>query len=292
MSAYLTTGPALISFSGGRTSAFMLKQILDAHGGALPDDVVVAFANTGKEREETLRFVHECGSRWGLRIEWVEWRRDGLGFERVGYNSASREGEPFSALIDWKKRLPNGMPGQRWCTQYLKVEPIFALMRHLLGLEPGGYEEFIGIRADEWDRRIEGLAAAARHGRSVSHPLCQAGVTKPDVLRFWLGDNNDPRNLRHPLPQGFDLGLRSYEGNCDYCFNKGKTIIKHQIRERPCSEAWWALKEVTVGGTFHTRYSIAQLADEVHATPGLFEEAALDMEFDAECGLICAGGAS
>jgi hypothetical protein len=51
---YLITGPALISFSGGRTSAFMLRQILDAHGGTLPDDVVVAFANTGKERWTSL----------------------------------------------------------------------------------------------------------------------------------------------------------------------------------------------------------------------------------------------
>ena len=47
---YLITGPALISFSGGRTSAYMLKMILDAHGGTLPDDVHVCFANTGKER--------------------------------------------------------------------------------------------------------------------------------------------------------------------------------------------------------------------------------------------------
>lgn len=51
---YLIEGPALISFSGGRTSAYMLHQIIQAHGGTLPDDVVVAFANTGKEREVTL----------------------------------------------------------------------------------------------------------------------------------------------------------------------------------------------------------------------------------------------
>lgn len=108
MNPYLITGPALISFSGGRTSAFMLHQILEAHGGALPADVVVAFANTGKEREETLRFVHECGSRWGVPITWLEWHNADPAFEVVGYNSASREGEPFKALIEKKKALPNG----------------------------------------------------------------------------------------------------------------------------------------------------------------------------------------
>jgi hypothetical protein len=93
---YLIKGPALISFSGGRTSAYMLKMILDAHGGTLPDDVHVCFANTGKEREETLRFVHECASRWNVRVRWLEFATDlrSVGaagrFEEVGYNSASR----------------------------------------------------------------------------------------------------------------------------------------------------------------------------------------------------------
>lgn len=36
---FLIEGPAAISFSGGRTSALMLRRILDAHGGTLPPDV-------------------------------------------------------------------------------------------------------------------------------------------------------------------------------------------------------------------------------------------------------------
>lgn len=32
---YLIEGPARIRFSGGRTSGYMLKHILDAHGGTL-----------------------------------------------------------------------------------------------------------------------------------------------------------------------------------------------------------------------------------------------------------------
>lgn len=61
-------GPAIVSFSGGRTSGRMLFEIVNAHGGMLPSDVKVVFCNTGKEREETLRFVHECSSRWGVKI--------------------------------------------------------------------------------------------------------------------------------------------------------------------------------------------------------------------------------
>ena len=46
----------------------MLRRILDAHDGELPDDVFVDFTNTGKEREETLVFVNECSVRWGIPI--------------------------------------------------------------------------------------------------------------------------------------------------------------------------------------------------------------------------------
>ena len=68
------TGPAVISFSGGRTSGLMLYRILEAHGGTLPDDVKVVFCNTGKEREETLEFVERCSQRWGVPVVWLEYR--------------------------------------------------------------------------------------------------------------------------------------------------------------------------------------------------------------------------
>ena len=63
-SVYKIQGPAIISFSGGRTSGYMLYHILEAYDGKLPDDVVVAFANTGKERSETLDFVNDCSGYW------------------------------------------------------------------------------------------------------------------------------------------------------------------------------------------------------------------------------------
>lgn len=133
-SPFFITGPALISFSGGRTSAFMLYMILCAHGGVLPADVHVCFANTGKEREETLRFVHECGIRWGVPIVWLEWRA-GAGaatedrFEIVGLNSASRNGEPLKALFRRRKYLPNAVT--RFCTAEAKIETMKQYMLSL-----------------------------------------------------------------------------------------------------------------------------------------------------------------
>ena len=69
---YRIPTPACISFSGGRTSAFMLKQILNAYEGELPKDIIVCFANTGKELPETLDFVHEVEKMWDIDIHWLE----------------------------------------------------------------------------------------------------------------------------------------------------------------------------------------------------------------------------
>lgn len=285
---FLITGPALISFSGGRTSGHMLWRILQAHGGELPPDVVVAFANTGKEREETLRFVHECGSRWGVRVRWVEWRDNDAGFELVGLNSASRNGEPFDALIDKKKRVPNGQ--ERWCTTYLKVKPMHALMRSLGYGEPGSYLEPIGLRHDEGDRILKGLANAEKHGRRVCYPLGNARLTKRDVREFWFG-SPDARYETSAQPQGFDLELPELWGNCDLCFAMGVTIRRERVRQRPSVARWWHDAEVRTDGTFSKRESVADImrdAAAMNATLDMFDATEITDDLDdAECGTWC-----
>lgn len=283
---YFITGPALVSFSGGRTSAYMLRMILDAHGGVLPDDVHVVFANTGKEREETLRFVHECGVRWSVPIVWLE--RSGRGrVARVGLNSAARDGEPFAALIAEKSYTPNAVT--RFCTSELKVR---VMRDYCRGLGWGRWTNVIGLRHDEGHRVLKALdrSASGRDPWRNVMPLADAGVTRRDVLAFWLGDNADPKKLTSPLPQGFDLGLRDYEGNCDLCFLKSRRKLEALIRERPTSAGWWVEMEAATGGRFVTEYSYSDLARDVAAQP-VFAGILDDEDHDAECGLICGDAA-
>lgn len=282
---YLITGPALVSFSGGRTSAYMLYQILQAHGGKLPNDVIVAFANTGKEREETLRFVHECSTRWNVKVHWIEWRRGKPGFEEVGFNSASRAGEPFDDLIAWKQRLPNSF--ERWCTEFLKVKPMFALVKATLGLTPGEFTETIGLRDDEGIRIFRGMDGARQHGRRVAYPLAKAKVRKRDVWDFWWGEGKLRKD--RVRPQGFDLELDPYEGNCDFCFQKGKGIRKRLIRDGKTSPIWWSNHEIAREGWFDKRDTMAELIEQVRSTPSFFDEYD-DQDYDVECGLHCAPG--
>ncbi len=298
---FLIDGPALISFSGGRTSAYMLWRILQAHGGQLPPDVHVVFANTGKEREETLRFVHEVGLRWGVRIHWLEWRdRTGRGvlpsdrFHEVGLNSAARNGEPFTALIHRKKYLPNAVT--RFCTAELKID---TMKQFMLAQGYRKWTNVVGLRHDEGHRLLKQYArndSGKERWRSYM-PLDKALVTKADVLRFWLGDNADPRELTHPLPQGFDLGLREYEGNCDGCFLKGQEVLGFQERERPGYIDWWAEAEAEAeataltgkgsGARFTTEYSYADIKRQTDAQPLLIPLDWRSLPPIGECGDSC-----
>jgi hypothetical protein len=145
-----------------------------------------------------------------------------------------------------------------------------------LRLEPGTYAEAVGLRADEQWRYFKMLDRNERDNRNCIAPLVKAQIAKPDVMRFWAG-------------QPFDLGLMSVEGNCDLCFLKGRKHISALIRRDPTSAEWWDRMERTIGkGTFSSRYSIATLVKDVERQPML---SGLDEyeEYDAECGLWCAG---
>lgn len=251
-------GPAMISFSGGRSSAYMLHRVLCAHWGVLPSDVVVCFANTGREMPGTLDFVRDCGAAWNVPIVWLEFRaRAKDGYEVVSHNSASRDGEPFAALLQAASALPN--PVQRSCTTELKIRTMKRWIVAELGWKH--WTNVIGLRADEMTR-VEKKRGPSRERWTNAVPLADAGVTKPDVLAFWKA-------------QPFDLGLAGpWEGNCDGCFLKSRASIMRMCRDHPVRMRWWPAMEAIPRGTKgvnrtfrRDREPYAGLIDLVRRTP-------------------------
>ena len=233
-------GPACISFSGGRTSGYMLHRILQSHGGTLPADVQVLFANTGKEMPETLDFVQECSERWAVPITWLEYRAKVEGKKGravVNHATASRNGEPFAAVIGDRNYLPN--PITRFCTVELKIRVMHAHLKQTLGWSE--WSTAVGIRADEPRR----LAKMRERGRSTEGsyetmlaPLGDAGIGAADVGEFW---RNQPFDLRLPNHNG-----RTVHGNCDLCFLKGAAQVQSLIRENPQRATWWIEQEARI----------------------------------------------
>ena len=241
---FFIEGPACISFSGGRTSGYMLWRILQAHGGKLPSDVKVCFANTGKEMKETLDFVDECGMRWGVPITWLEYRWvDGHHtYAVVNWHTASRQGEPFADIIKHRRMLPN--PRVRFCTVELKVR---TMHRYLKAEGWTEWDSIVGIRADE-PRRLAKLANQDYGSHETRRaPLAPAGIGAAEVGRFWLAQ---PFDLRLP-----NNGGKTMHGNCDLCFLKGGDQIQSLIREQPSRAVWWMNQEKYAADTFVERVS-------------------------------------
>lgn len=274
-SPFKLAGPTCISFSGGRTSAYMLWLTLQAN---TPDDIarwlVVCFANTGREDEATLRFVRECGRRWNVRVVWLEWRADALGFAVVDFETAARDGEPFEALIRKRNYLPN--PVTRFCTSELKIRTMHRYLKSI-GWHDGedGWDQFIGIRADE-QRRVAKIRARGTSTETTLEtmciPLADVGVTVHDVNRFWGGQ---PFNLELVTYAG-----RTLAGNCDLCFLKPPAQRLSLIAERPQRVVWWIRMEThtvraeTRDGALFCKDgpTYQQLADYAAAQTDLFDE--------------------
>ena len=280
-----------VNFSGGRSSAFMLRQILDANHG-IPENAFVVFCNTGKERPETLDFVHKVGENWGIDITWLEYRylADAKGgrwdpknhYEVVYWHTASRAGEPFEQLIKSKRLLPN--PVTRLCTSELKVKTVDRWLRRTMKIDSKNARNILGIRFDE-RRRWE--KALLKHCDTI-YPMVYAKHTKRDVDEFW------EFNRKH---NGFDLTIPSTHGNCDLCFLKRKKALIYYIAEEPELAQWWADMEafrIESKGehirnerilNFNKEYSYAELVDEALTQPDMFLESdAIFEKIDCFCG--------
>lgn len=151
-------------------------------------------------------------------------------WKEVTFETASRDGEPFEALIRKRNVLPN--PVSRFCTVELKVRTIH---RYLKANGWTEWDSMLGIRADEQRRLAKiGNQDYGKHEEKIA-PLGQAGVTKEIVGDFWKS-------------QPFDLGLPNHNGvtmhgNCDLCFLKGGAQVLSLIAEKPERAVWWARME-------------------------------------------------
>ena len=249
-------GWLVVNLSGGRTSAYMLRRILDANRG-LPERTAVIFANTGKERPETLDFLHEIEQRWNVPVVWLEYiyrqERPKHHYRIVDYETACRNGEPFELLIALRKSLPTVK--QRFCTEELKVDTISRYMRR--ELRQKYYVNLLGIRYDEPSRWVKAIQEQCR----VEYPLVHARVTLPEIESFW---RESP----------FDLAIPSDWSNCDLCFLKGRRRLVEYMRRFPEASKRWSGHEEKVQhharrrllrkpemAQFSRRHSYAQLQD-------------------------------
>jgi hypothetical protein len=250
VSVYLGQGgmkPRLvISFSFGETSAYMTWRLLnDPDLRSKFSDVVVVVANTSREREESLRFGHQCDQYFGFNTVWLEAvthheEARGCTHRVVSFATAVRDGSVFEDMIR-KYGIPN--PQYIHCTRELKLNPIRSYVENELGWERGSYHTAVGIRADEIDRM-----SIVAMDNGVLYPLVKIGVTKPHINEWWMG-------------RPFRLRLKGYQGNCRGCFKKSWRKLLTLVSEDPSEFDWNRQMEAKyghVGGEFNKEPGVGQ----------------------------------
>lgn len=204
-----------ISFSGGRTSAYMTKMILER----LPEGVkpLVVFANTGQEHEHTLEFINACDKEFGFNTIWLETvvhhgQRKRCTHKIVDFETATRDDSLFREVIK-KYGVPNkGFPH---CTRELKLNPMLSFMGEQ-GFSGNNYITAIGIRSDERDR-----VSGSMFDLNYWYPLVDQEVTKEMILKYWTEE------------APFDLDLPERYGNCVWCWKKSFNKLRAIYHDNP-----------------------------------------------------------
>lgn len=229
--------PIVVSLSGGLTSAYMLRLLLDNY----PDHPFhVVFANTGRELKATRDFVREIGRRWNVTITWIEAiinpeKGKGTTYRVVTPENCARpeyEAErPVGRPDDWEHPFEAGLAKYGisnrafpWCSRELKGVILDKWAKDQVG--EGEFLHAIGIRYDEENRERKW---------KFFYPLYDWQVTKQQVEAWWA-------------KQPFTLGLKNYQGNCDLCWKKSLRKNMQILAENPCIGTWWSAQEVK----FHT----------------------------------------
>lgn len=211
----------VVSFSGGRTSAYLCKVMIDVFGR---DNVDFIFMDTGAEHPKTYEFIRNVDREFGLNLTCLRADFDQPLGEGHKYNVVQIEDikcdlGPFGEMC---KKYGTPSHAGKWCTSRMKQEIHDMYCDDKYG--KGNYQTWLGIRIDE-PRRLSGVGKS----ELIKYMAEISEYEKEDVLDFWRG-------------MDFDLGIPEWLGNCVFCFKKSNLKIAAAAKDAPdLLQQWLAM---------------------------------------------------
>lgn len=244
----------VISDSGGRSSKFLAKFMLDKFG---KDNVNFVYMDTGEEHEDTYKFIKQCDDYFNLNLVCL--RGDfslplgkGVEYNVVSIYDIKPDSRPFKEML-----VKYGVPyiGGMFCTDRMKLKPYKKYCDHTYG--KGNYETWLGIRFDEPKRLVgdnkkkelsayKQLLSDGLSGEEISLLYVEARKDIDELKRWKISelsrallvkriDYLDNENLHYlaeicdyekqdilnywsKMP--FDLMCEEWSGNCKFCPKK------------------------------------------------------------------------
>lgn len=197
----------VVSFSGGRTSAYLCSLIKQLH-----PDAVFVFMDTGAEHEATYEFIRQCNDLFCLNLVCLRTKVNmehgvGVGYSVIDIDEIGHDLKPWRDMS-----LKYGLPyhGGAFCTDRMKTTPCKKYLEDVYGV--GNYHLWLGMRIDE-PRRTK-----PRDGFSYLADI--SDFEKQDVLDWWA-----------KMP--FDLQIKEHLGNCVFCIKKGINKVALAAKDEP-----------------------------------------------------------
>jgi len=218
----------IVSFSGGRTSAYMVWLFEQRR---LREDINVeyVYCDTGAEHPATYEFINNVVKNYGISLTCLRCvvnPEKGIGttYKVVPLEECKPDLEPFKDMI-----LKYGNPSfaAPKCTGEMKSIPSDKYCNEKYGR--GNYIKWLGIRVDEPNRIkvVEDQLDLFGGGKRISReklPLRYLGqisnFSKQDVLDWWA-------------EQPFDLTITEELGNCVFCIKKGVNKVALAAKREP-----------------------------------------------------------
>ena len=207
----------VISFSGGRTSAYTTLEVLKLH-----PDAEVIYMDTGAEHPKTYKFIRNFAKHFNIAVTCL----------RVVPNPEMRKASTYEVLsVDeigpdlepWRRMLRKyGHPyvGGAFCTDRMKTVPFTKYCDEKYGR--GRYDRWLGIRCDEPKRLV--------NRKEGFHYLADiSDFEKQDIIEWWA-------------KQEFDLEIEEHLGNCVFCIKKSLQKVALAAKDEPqLAEQFWEM---------------------------------------------------
>lgn len=199
----------VVSFSGGRTSAYLCYLMKEKYG----DDVDFIYMDTGAEHPKTYEFIRNVNREFDLNLTCLRTKFNpelgkGNSYEIISIDDIKHDLKPWREML--KKYGTPYNPGGAFCTDRMKLVPWTKYLNEKYG--KGNYETYLGIRIDE-PKRLKPRDGVVYLGNI-------SDFDKQDILNWWKA-------------QPFDLGIEEHLGNCVFCIKKGVNKVALAARDEP-----------------------------------------------------------
>ncbi len=136
----------VVSFSGGRTSAYLCYLMIEKFGR---ENVDFIYMDTGAEHPKTYEFIKNVNREFGLNLTCLRLKINpelgkGNSYSVISVNDLKPDLKPFKDMMS-----KYGVPyiGGMFCTDRMKLTPYKKYCDDVYG--KNNYETWLGIRADE-----------------------------------------------------------------------------------------------------------------------------------------------